>query len=108
MRHWVILSDVEEQHREISQEIAELRAEIALPPSAPAPVHDTPRIEEDFDTDMGEEDGDLSSDGMDPQDHIPLEEQDDGAGAGFATSAQNPRKRVKKGGLKQKENSRAS
>ena len=70
MRHSVILSDVEEQHREISQE-----------------VHDTPRVGEDFDTDMGEEDGDLSSDGMDPQDHISLEEQDDGAGAGFATSA---------------------
>ena len=49
---------------------------------------------------MGEENGDISSDGMDPQDQIPAE--DNGAGAEFATSVQDPRRKVKKGGLKQK------
>ena len=95
------MSDLEEQHREISQEITALRAEVAQPPPAPAIVPDTPLIEEVFDTDMGEEDnGDISSDGMDPTDLILAE--DDGAGTGF-TTVQNPRKKVKKGGLKQKE-----
>ena len=89
------MSDLEEQHREISQEITALWAEVAQPPPAPPIVLDTLLIYgEVFDTDMGEENGDLSSDGMDPQDQIPAE--DDGAGVGFATSAQNSEKESEK------------
>ena len=34
--HRFLLSDLEEQHREISQEIATLRAEVAQPPPCPS------------------------------------------------------------------------
>ena len=88
------------QHQEISQEISLLKSEVAMPPQAPPVVSGTtPVIEEVFDDDMGEEgDGKLSSDGMD-QAVIPAE--DNGAGVGFITV--QPRQKVKKGGLKQKE-----
>ena len=77
-----------------------LKAEVAMPPKAPPIVSGTtPVIEEVFDDDMGEEgDGELSSDGMD-QAATPAD--DSGAGVGFITV--QPRKKVKKGGLKQKE-----
>ena len=95
VKHRILLSDLEIQHKEISQEIAASRAEVAQPPPAP-PVESTPVIEEVIDTDMGEEDhDDLSCEDSGPLDEVPTA-GDDGAIVGFITV--QPRKKVKKAG----------